>query len=378
MTPRLALVLPGGGARAAYQAGVLTHLARLRPNLRLDILTGTSAGAINAAHLAAHPGPFDLAVDRLVRLWRSIDVREVFRVDVADLSSRVFRWAGRLLSGGSPLAPSPRGLVDTTPLRRFLERSLETRAGPIEGIRRNLRDGRLGAVGVTTTDYGDGRSVTWCAGRDLSTWNRPHRRGVRADLTVDHVMASAALPLFFPAVRLGDSWHGDGDVRLTAPLSPALHLGADRILAISTRQLPDPPEPGALAASYPSPSQILGVLLDAIFLDNLEYDALQMERINRLVKELPPERREGLRLVGIWLFRPSRDPGALAGRHEPELPSALRFLLRGLGTAAGEGPEALSYLMFQRGYVEELLRLGEADARRREEELLAFVDGVSS
>lgn len=234
----LAISLGGGGARAAYQVGVLRGIARRWPGLRFDVLTGESAGAINAAFLAAHPGPLAEAIDDLARLWAGLTPDKVFRVDAPTLLRNGLRWLLRLVSGGSRLAPEVRALLDTAPLRELLAHSLG--ASEILGIGRNLERGRLSAVALTTIDYATGRTVTWVQSRSAVTWVRPLRASVPAILGLDHVMASAALPLLFPAVRLGGSWHGDGGVRLHAPLSPAIHLGADRILAVSTRyQGPD-------------------------------------------------------------------------------------------------------------------------------------------
>src|SRR5690606_25858799 len=184
------------------------------------------------------------------------------------------------------------GLVDTTPLRSLLEDVLGAEKGELVGIADNLRRGRLKAVAVSTTSYGTGRSVAWAQGREIEGWARPSRLGVQTALTVDHIMASAALPLFFPAVRIDDDWHGDGGIRLAAPLSPALHLGAGRVIAISTRHSPSPAEAEApVTVGYPPPAQVLGILMNAIFLDVIDQDALRLERLNRLLRQLPEERR---------------------------------------------------------------------------------------
>src|SRR5690606_13933161 len=214
-------------------------------------------------------------------------------------------------------------------------------------------------------------------GRDIETWERPHRRARKAVLTVDHVMASAAIPLFFPAVQLEDGWHGDGSVRLTAPLSPALHLGARRIIAISTRyRRSDAEADRAEVFGYPPPAQIAGVIMNSIFLDLLDNDALELERLNSLLAELPPERWRGLRPLHLLVLRPSVDLGQLAYDYAPQLPRGFRFLSRGLGTRETTSPDLLSFILFQPDYLRALMALGERDALERAGELRAFVTGT--
>ena len=225
----------GGGARAAYQVGVLASLARRYPDLEIAIHTGVSAGAINSAFLANGNGGFAENVENLGRLWHKIDTDAVFDGNAGALLVNALRWGTRLVSGGSKLAPPTRGMVDTSPLRALLQRAFQTPDGKLPGIARNLASGRLRAVGLPATDYATGRTIVYVQGREPEPWNRPNRISVATELTVDHVMASAALPLFFPAVRIGERWLGDGGIRLISPLAPALHLGAERIIAISTR-----------------------------------------------------------------------------------------------------------------------------------------------
>jgi NTE family protein len=366
----------GGGARAAYQVGFLSCLARHWPQLEIPIVTGVSAGAINSAFLASHPGPLEASVDELVRLWSGLTTEQVIESDVLSFASTVTRWGLRLVSGGSALRPSVRGLVDTAPLRRFLQDALHAPDGRIPGIAENLRRGRLRAAAVTTTDYATGQSITHVQGNDPKTWRRPHRRSETTELTVDHVMASAALPLFFPAVRVGSSWHGDGGVRLTAPLSPALHLGADRILAISTRYRRSQAEADRPATNgYPPPAQVLGVMMNAVFLDMLDFDALSMARINRLVEALPPDKRGGLRVVRLLVLRPSHDLARLASDYEARLPQPFKFLTRGLGTRETRSPDSLSMILFEPPYLKHMIELGMQDAERRLEEIGAFLGG---
>lgn len=370
----LAIVLSGGGARAAYQVGLLRALARAAPQTRFAIVTGVSAGAINATFLAAHQGSLREAAQELSGLWENLSVEQVFRVDQRTLFSNMIRWAGRLVSGGGENAPEVRGLVDTAPLRKLLEAYLETRDGEIVGIAQNLARGRLHAAAVTTLNYATGQTVTWVEGREIEAWERANRLAVATRLRISHVMASAALPLFFPAVRIGRHWFGDGGMRLLAPLSPALHLGARRVLAISTRYPRGRIEADIPSiAGYPPPAQILGQLMNAIFLDVLDQDEDRLERLNQLIAKIPPEERESLEPVETLVLRPSRDLGKLAAAYEPSLPSTFRFLTRSLGTRETRSPDFLSLLMFQPEYLCQLIEIGEADALARMDEILAFV-----
>jgi NTE family protein len=268
------------------------------------------------------------------------------------------------------------GLVDTTPLREFLERALHSEHGELPGIAENVRRGTLKAVGISTTSYSTGNSVVWIQG-DTRIWQRPQRQSVLAPLGIDHVMASAALPIFFPAVRIGPEWYGDGGVRLAAPLSPALHMGARRLLAISTRQ--NRYTEGASSPDrrgYPMPAQVIGVLMNSVFLDLIDQDALRLEQFNRLLESLPEEDRMGLEIVNLLVVRPRQDLGRLAREYESHLPRAFRFLTRGLGTRQTRSPDMLSMLMFQADYLTDLMEIGEADAEARAEEIAAFVEPV--
>lgn len=357
------MVMGGGGARAAHQVGLLRALARRYPHLEVPILTGVSAGAINAAFLASHPGTFQEGVEDLARLWSRLTLAQVIRVDGRSLFWNVFRWGLKLISGGRIGESNLRSLVDTAPLQRFLYSHLPNENGRLVGIQRNLEAGRLRAVALSTSSYSTGRSITWVEGvPHIKPWERPQREARLTHLTVDHVMASSALPLFFPAVRLGDEWYGDGGIRLTAPLSPALHLGASQLLAISTRhrktiqQGQEKDIPG-----YPPPAQVAGSMLNAIFLDLLDSDAHRLEALNELLAPLGGEARGGFRPVELLTLRPSRDLGRLAGEHEEALPPAFRFLTRGLGTKETRSPDILSFLLFDPAYLKQIMALGEVD-----------------
>jgi NTE family protein len=370
-------MLSGGGARAAYQVGVLRLLAREFPRVVPGILTGVSAGGINAAYLAACQGPFAAKVENLGEIWSNIRLDDVFRVDLRDLAARSLRWGGRLLAGGKyPMAPA-RSMVDTAPLRMLLERILEDRGDGILGISTSLQAGWLRAVALTASSYTTGQSITWVQGCDdcgIQTWERPLRKSVASVLRVDHVLASSALPFLFPAVEVDGAYYGDGGIGLTAPLSAAVHLGARRIIAVSTRYARSREEADRPSiVGYPPPAQVAGVLYNAIFLDQLDGDAFQMQMINSLLARLPDAQHDGLRHIDLLMLRPSVDLGRLANEYEPELPRAFRFLTRGLGTRETRSNDMLSLVMFQSDYVRRLVDLGEADASRRISDIRRFL-----
>ena len=371
-------MLSGGGARAAYQVGVLRLLAREFPDVVPAILTGVSAGGINAAYLAARQAPYADKVEALAGIWQGIRMDDVFRVDLRDLASRTVRWGGRLLSGGQSPLPPAKSLVDTAPLRVLLQRMLQADGNVIAGINESLNRGWLRSIALTASSYTTGQSITWVqtapAHAIQTTWERPQRKSTACALRVDHVMASSALPFFFPAVEVDGAWYGDGGIRLTAPLSPAVHLGARRILAVSTRNSRSRVEADRPAiAGYPPPAQVAGVLFNAIFLDLLDGDALHMQQVNDLIARLPEHRRDGLRHIDLMVIRPSEDLGRLANAYEPELPRAFRFLTRGLGTRETRSNDMLSLVMFQSDYVTRLIEMGEADAAARLADIRQFL-----
>ncbi len=376
----LCLALGGGGARGAYQVGVLRAVADRYPDLEVPLITGVSAGSINAAHLANHTGGFREKVEDLVGLWSDLTIDQVFRVSPWDLAGHLARWGLELsLLGGSERAEHVRGLVDTTPLADFLDRHLACVEGRLCGIERNLAEGRLRAVALPTTSYATGRTITWFEGRGVEPWERPNRRGLPCELRLEHVLASSALPFFFPAIEVEGQWYGDGGLRLTAPLAPAIHLGAGRILAVSTRYGRSSAEAAELDfQGYPPPAQIAGILLNAIFLDLLDHDAAHLERINDLLAQLPSGGASPFRRVGLFVVRPSVDIGRLARRHEPKLPRAFRFLTRRLGTQRSRTSDLLSLVMFEPGYLQRLMDIGERDARERLDELAAFLTGADA
>ena len=376
-SPTYALVLSGGGARSAYQAGVLRYMSEAFPGTYFPILTGVSAGALNAAHLGNHTGSFGEAAEHLEDSWSGLELENIVEVEsgFSMLWGLLQQQAGEEKTLSSADVRHSHGLLDTTPLWNYLRDRLEAPDGELTGVRRNLDDGRLQALAVITTNYATGQTVTWVEGKDFDLWERPNRVSVHADLTVNHVMASTSIPLVFPAVRIGDAWYGDGSIRLSAPLAPAVHLGADRILCISNQYRRSRSEAAEPAVNgYPPTAQIIGLMMNSIFIDALDKDAITLERINRLVKELPAYKRNDMRPVELLQLRPSVDLGRLAHEYEEEIPNAFQFLTTGLGTGETESPDWLSVLLFEPTYIDRLLDIGYHDARHQHDRIAQFLE----
>jgi NTE family protein len=267
-------------------------------------------------------------------------------------------------------------MLDTSPLRALLRDCLDAPEGKITGIGRNLENGRIEACALTTLRYATGQTVTWSQGRQIPDWQRPDRVGVSTELDVEHIMASAALPLVFPAVRLDGEWYGDGGIRMSAPLAPAIHLGAERILAISTRYKRSPDEATeATVSGYPPPAIVVGSLMNAVFLDALDADAQRLERINSLLRKIPRQEHGEFRPIRLLTLRPSSDLGRLAADYEHRLPRPFRFMTRGLGTKDTKSPDFLSLFLFQPDYLQRLVEMGEADAEARLDEIKSLLVG---
>lgn len=381
---QLGLVLTGGGALGAYQAGVLRGIAELsgERTLPFRVVAGTSAGSINAMALTAHADDFQMATHKMWRLWSELTPARVFETAPLALAKNGAGWMVDLGLGGLVGSRRGRSLLDTRPLRGFLLENFE-----LEAIGRNARNGLIRGVAVTATSFESGFAVSFFDGAaDLAPWTRSTRMGVRATLRIEHVLASAAIPIFFPAVDIDGSFYLDGCVRLSTPLSPAVHLGADRILAIGVRRLRQevPEEPPERA--YPSKAETAGLLLNALFMDALESDVERAERINRTVRLIPSEQRRGqgaappLRELELLVIQPSVDLGLMVRETFDRLPPMLRHFLRGLGVSDDSGKSLLSYLSFDSAYTLRLLEVGRRDAHAARERVLAFLgrDGRSS
>ena len=362
----------GGGARAAYQVGLLRGIARHFPNVRFQIITGVSAGAINAAILAAKPGTLAEVSEDLANMWCQLDCSSIYQFDWRTLLP--FRSA---LASVFPHRKwsRARGMVDSTPLRNLLLRVLNAFPGqPVPGIIENIRSGRLRSFALITLDYSTGQSVRWVQGRNIDVFEGPNRRSEETEITVEHVLGSSALPFFFPAVRIGNEWHGDGGIRLAAPLSAAVQLGATRIISMSTgyqRTLDEASTP--VVTGYPPAAQVLGQLMNAIFLDAIDEDVVRMQRMNEMLRKLEQHERGKFKPIELLVLRPSMDLGKLAGDYERYLPRNLRLLVRALGSKETESPDFVSLMLFEPGYTQRLIELGEADVESRLDEIRAFL-----
>lgn len=371
----LAVMLTGGGARAAYQVGLLKGIAKHFPHVRFKIITGVSAGAINAIYLAARHGSLLEKSRNLERMWCELNCDSIYQFDwrtffpfhsaIASISPKKWAWT----------RPRPHALVDTTPLRNLLCRVLDVAPGEtITGIDTNIRQGNLTALALMTLDYSTGQTVRWVQGRSFDSFEGPHRRVARTQFTVEHVLASSALPFIFPAVQIGNAWHGDGGIRLAAPLSPAVHLGAHRIIAMSTAYIGSEEEESQVEVSgYPPAAHILGQMVNAVFLDVIEEDVARMQRMSALLKKVAPADREGLKPIELLVLRPSIDLGKLAGDYEKNLPLNLKLLVRALGGKETESPDFMSLLMFEPTYTRRIIELGESDVASRLAEIRAFL-----
>ena len=372
LRPTVGLVLTGGGSRSAYQVGVLLALAEMLPRARnpFQVIVGTSAGAVAASVLAAEAHHWRRAVAGLERVWANFQSSQVFHVDASHMVRAGAHWVLALISGGMVLSP-PKSVLDNSPLRELLGVHVDC-----SGIRRSIERGHVRAFALCASSYSTGRTVAFFDGIDsIRDWSRVQRIGVRTQLTLDHLMASAAIPLLFPPIRIGDEYYGDGAMRQIHPLSPAIHLGADRLLIIGVRaRRAAGVQVNRLPPLMPTPGEIFGYMLDTLFTDQIYGDLEQLERINALVHNAPQAAR-GERLIETLMLAPSVDPRELAARHAGEMPRGLRALLRVIGGRDVSGDQLASYLTFESGYTRALIELGYRDAMEARTALMAFMSG---
>jgi len=372
LRPTVGLVLTGGGSRSAYQVGVLLALAEMLPRARnpFQVIVGTSAGAVAASVLAAEAHHWRRAVAGLERVWANFQSSQVFHVDARHMLRAGAHWVLALISGGLVLAP-PKSVLDNTPLRELLSVHVDC-----SGIRRSIKRGHVRAFALCASSYSSGQTVAFFDGIDsIRDWSRVQRIGVRTQLTLDHLMASAAIPLLFPPIRIGDEYYGDGAMRQIHPLSPAIHLGADRLLIIGVRaRRAAGVQVNRLPPLMPTPGEIFGYMLDTLFTDQIYGDLEQLERFNELVHAAPQAARGG-RPIETLMLAPSVDPRELAARHAGEMPRGLRALLRVIGGRDVSGDQLASYLTFEAGYTRALIELGYRDAMEARTALMAFMSG---
>jgi NTE family protein len=374
---RSALLLGGGGARAAYQVGVLKALAELIPEDSANpfpIICGTSAGSINTVALASNAGNFHAGVQKINQVWANFELHHVFHVDAKNLFKRILHWAWTHLGPGT-WHKGPTSLLDNAPLRSLLKKYIN-----FDNIDKAIDNGDLHAYCLTACSYTSGESTTFFDGdADIESWLRTHREGLREKMSLDHLMASSAIPVVFPSVKLGEEHFGDGSMRQISPISPALHLGAEKILIIGLRKeselgLQDPP------MHRPTLGQISGYVLDTLFLNSLYSDIERMERVNRTLRDAKEGGRsadednsDNLKIVEHMIISPSQDIANIAMRHYQDLPRSFRVALKFLGMAKGNSRRFISYLMFTSSFCQELIALGYQDALAQREALVEFM-----
>jgi NTE family protein len=371
------LVLAGGGARAAYQVGVLQAIKEIVPEPKVNpfpIICGTSAGAVNAGALAVHADDFAKSVDNLLEVWRNFEPRHVYRSDFPGVAANSTRWLGGFFFGAF-VRNRRISLLDNRPLQSLLSRRLD-----FSRVAKNIEAGALEALAITCSGYTSGQSVSFFDGREgMDNWKRSQRIGIRTPIGVEHLMASSAIPFLFPAHKLHREYFGDGSMRQIAPVSPALHLGADRVLVVGTAKIRSDAPERTRGDIYPSLAQIAGHVMNSIFLDSLAVDIERLERINRTISCVPLEtlRKMGLTLhhVDVLVLTPSEPLDAIALKHVRSLPWPIRFLLRSVGAMRRGGANLASYLLFEKGYCRELIELGYKDTMQRREEVEAFIAG---
>ena len=373
------LLLAGGGARAAYQVGILKAISTLLPRKAgnpFQVISGTSAGAINGTALAIYSSNFHTAVHRLVSVWENFHADRVFRTDAKGVILTGSRWLAAMMFGGLG-NHNPHALLDRSPLSELLQTRLS-----FDRIKTAIDEGHLHALGITCSSYISGQSVTFYQGSPMiPPWRRARRIGYPTKIGLPHILASSAIPLIFSAVKINNEYYGDGSMLQIAPISSTLRMGADRVLIVGARsQTPDPSRVNS--EEYPSLAQIAGHVLNSIFIDSLEVDLERLGRVNKTISLIPAQHltdgNTALRHVDVLVVTPSQDLDEIAGKHAKLLPRTIRLLLKRIGATTPNGANLISYLLFEREYCQELISLGYYDALARKNEILAFLDAAPS
>jgi NTE family protein len=375
LNSRNALVLTGGGARAAYQVGVLSAISKFMPRnhgIPFPILSGTSAGAINTTSLACYASCFQLSVKKLEWAWKNFNISNIYHSDPINVFSHIGR--GMLASFQADYASkTPRSLLNNAPLRSLLNNILD-----FNRIDNNISRGYLSAVSITASSYSTGDSISFYqSDGQIPSWSRAKRSGEVSQLNTEHLMASAAIPMIFPSVKIKNQHFGDGSVHQLSPLSPAIHLGAKKIFVIGVDQPKEPLHANENNPHPPSSATVAGHLLDSIFADTMHSDLERMARINQTLKLISTQHRkenEGLKHIDTFVINPSHDFNSIATQYYHDLPLPIRILLRGAGIGNDSESSIVSYLLFEKNFCSELIRLGFADAMAKEESIRAFLE----
>ena len=372
---KLGLVLTGGGARVAYQVGVLKAIAEFLPRHAhnpFPIICGTSSGSLNAVTLAVNARSFRKGVQYLLNIWKNSHVDHVYRTDPVGVLKNSSRWfAGLILSSMGINKLNQVSLLDNAPMVAMLEATL-----PYEKIQENIDSRHLYALSITASGYGSGCSVTFYQGvEEIPPWKRAHRLGIPTKIEPKHLLASSAIPFIFPAVLVNREYFGDGSMRQIAPISSALHLGATRVLIIGLGHSEEEQNRSNIC-DYPSLAQIAGHVMDSIFLDSLEVDVERVQRINHSIGMLTADTQQQInwRHVDVLVIEPSQAIEKIAQRYAMHLPWTIRFLLRGIGAMRRSGANLVSYLLFEKNFCRAMIELGYQDALKQKQEILAFIN----